>query len=56
VCAPGYNVLACAPPKANVNRALSSIVGSFPEAAPHLAGPELGWNISLDRLTQEVES
>jgi len=25
-----------------------------PEAAPHLAGAEMGWNMSLDRLAEEV--
>jgi uncharacterized protein YndB with AHSA1/START domain len=27
---------------------------SRPEAAPHLAGMEMGWNMSLDRLAAEV--
>jgi uncharacterized protein YndB with AHSA1/START domain len=27
-----------------------------PEAAPHLAGAEMGWNMSLDRLAEEAEN
>ena len=27
-----------------------------PEAAPHLAGMEIGWNMSLDRLAEEIKA
>jgi len=34
----------------------ASFANIRPEAAPHLAGAEMGWNMSLDRLAEEASS